>query len=38
LLGAGVPLFPLGPGRQRLRLESQRAFPDGALEQVYTRA
>jgi dihydrofolate reductase len=38
LLGAGVPPFPLGPGRQRLRLESQRAFPDGALEQVYTRA
>jgi dihydrofolate reductase len=38
LLGAGVPLFPLGSGRQMLRLESHRSFPDGAVEHVYTRA
>jgi len=35
LLGEGIPLFPLGASRLPLRLEGQRAFPDGTVELVY---
>ena len=38
LLGEGVPLFPLGTSRVPLRLEGQRAFPDGTVELVYAPA
>lgn len=39
LLGEGVPLFTAGAApRSALRLERQRAFPDGAVELVYTPA
>jgi len=36
LLGEGVPLFAADAVRRPLRLERQRAFPDGAVELVYT--
>jgi dihydrofolate reductase len=35
LLGEGVPLFAADAVRRPLRLERQRAFPDGAVELVY---
>jgi dihydrofolate reductase len=38
LLGEGVPLFPLGSSKVPLRLEEQRAFPDGTLGLVYEPA
>lgn len=38
LLGEGVPLFPLGDSKMPLRLEEQRAFPDGTLGLVYEPA
>jgi dihydrofolate reductase len=38
LLGEGVPLFPLGPSRTALKLESQRSFPDGTVELAYATA
>ncbi|HEX5502652.1 MAG TPA: dihydrofolate reductase family protein [Thermomicrobiales bacterium] len=39
LLGDGIPLYAPGAApRSALRLERHRAFPDGAVELVYTRA
>ena len=39
LLGSeGIPLFPLGASRLPLRLEGQRAFPDGTVALVYAPA
>lgn len=36
MLGEGVPLFAQDAVRRPLRLERQRAFPDGAVQLVYT--
>ena len=38
LLGAGVPLFPLGGGRSPLRLAGQETFPDGTVKLAYATA
>jgi dihydrofolate reductase len=38
LLGDGLPLTPPGSPHSPLRLESHRAFPDGAIEHVYSFA
>jgi dihydrofolate reductase len=38
ILGEGVPFSLPGASQSRLRLERQRAFPDGTLHNVYTLA